>query len=242
MTSIADGAIDCDIHPGVPNIKALLPYMDEYWQESFVARGIDGFDMASYPPNAPITCRPDWRVPRASARAPISACCSPMRWMRSAAAWRSATPLYWRPGRGQRDAWAPRSARAVNDWIIEQWLEQGSASACLHRGARRRRRSSRWRKSSDALPIGVRADPDAGGVRDDARPALLLADLSRRRRSTVCRSACTPAACIATRRRRAAGRRIICRTMSQLEHVRGPVAQPDVQRRVRKSFRICAWC
>ena len=32
MTSIADGAIDCDIHPGVPNIKALLPYMDEFWQ------------------------------------------------------------------------------------------------------------------------------------------------------------------------------------------------------------------
>ena len=56
------GAIDCDIHPGVPNIKALLPYMDEFWRESFVARGIDGFDMMSYPLNAPITCRPDWRV------------------------------------------------------------------------------------------------------------------------------------------------------------------------------------
>ena len=57
-----DGAIDCDIHPGVPNIKALLPYMDEFWRESFVARGIDGFDMMSYPLGAPITCRPDWRV------------------------------------------------------------------------------------------------------------------------------------------------------------------------------------
>jgi hypothetical protein len=63
MTSIADGAIDCDIHPGVPNIKALLPYMDDFWRESFIARGIDGFDMMSYPLNAPITCRPDWRVP-----------------------------------------------------------------------------------------------------------------------------------------------------------------------------------
>ena len=53
--------IDCDIHPGVPDIKALLPYMNDFWQESFVARGIDGFDMMSYPLNAPITCRPDWR-------------------------------------------------------------------------------------------------------------------------------------------------------------------------------------
>lgn len=57
------GAIDCDIHPGAPDIKALLPYMDEFWQESFVHRGLDGFDMMSYPPGAPITCRPDWRVP-----------------------------------------------------------------------------------------------------------------------------------------------------------------------------------
>ena len=62
MTSSIAGAIDCDIHPGVPNIKALLPYMDDFWRESFVARGIDGFDMMSYPLGAPITCRPDWRV------------------------------------------------------------------------------------------------------------------------------------------------------------------------------------
>ena len=57
------GAIDCDIHPGVPDIRTLLPYMDEFWRESFVHRGLDGFEMMSYPPNAPITCRPDWRVP-----------------------------------------------------------------------------------------------------------------------------------------------------------------------------------
>ena len=25
------GAIDCDVHPGVPTIKALLPYMDDFW-------------------------------------------------------------------------------------------------------------------------------------------------------------------------------------------------------------------
>jgi len=26
------GAIDCDIHPAVPDMRALLPYMDEYWR------------------------------------------------------------------------------------------------------------------------------------------------------------------------------------------------------------------
>ena len=55
------GAIDCDIHPGVPGIAALLPYMSDYWKDAFVRRGMDGFDLASYPPGAPISCRPDWR-------------------------------------------------------------------------------------------------------------------------------------------------------------------------------------
>lgn len=55
--------IDCDIHPGIPSVKALLPYMDAYWADAFVQRGMDGFDLASYPPGSPIACRPDWRRP-----------------------------------------------------------------------------------------------------------------------------------------------------------------------------------
>lgn len=61
MHEIAGGGIDCDLHPSAPDMRSLLPYMDEFWQESFVARGIDGLEMQSYPPGAPITCRPDWR-------------------------------------------------------------------------------------------------------------------------------------------------------------------------------------
>lgn len=53
--------IDCDIHPGVPTIKALLPYMSDYWREAFISRGQDNFQPASYPPNSPLACRPDWR-------------------------------------------------------------------------------------------------------------------------------------------------------------------------------------
>jgi uncharacterized protein len=61
MNAATQGAIDCDIHPGVPRIKTLLPYMDEHWRDAFVLRGMDNFDLASYPPGAPISCRPDWR-------------------------------------------------------------------------------------------------------------------------------------------------------------------------------------
>ncbi len=54
-------AIDCDVHPSVPSIKVLLPYMSDFWQESFTARGLDGFVPGSFPVNAPINCRADFR-------------------------------------------------------------------------------------------------------------------------------------------------------------------------------------
>ena len=54
-------AIDCDVHPNVPNLRALIPYMEPYWRDSIVDRGIDAIDSASYPPNSPLTARADWR-------------------------------------------------------------------------------------------------------------------------------------------------------------------------------------
>jgi hypothetical protein len=33
-------AIDCDVHPTVPDNKALLPYLGEFWRDSIVSRGI----------------------------------------------------------------------------------------------------------------------------------------------------------------------------------------------------------
>ena len=46
-------AIDCDVHPTVPNLKALLPHFDDYWRNSIAERGIPGFEANSYPPRAP---------------------------------------------------------------------------------------------------------------------------------------------------------------------------------------------
>src|SRR3954467_13945082 len=57
------GAIDCDLHPAPPSAEALLPYLDEYWRDQLVDRHIDRypFTLTSYPPNAPLSARPDWR-------------------------------------------------------------------------------------------------------------------------------------------------------------------------------------
>ena len=57
------GVIDCDIHPTPPGVSELLPHFDEYWRDQFVNRHIDrlGFNLTSYPPNSPLSARPDWR-------------------------------------------------------------------------------------------------------------------------------------------------------------------------------------
>src|SRR4051795_13028821 len=54
-------AIDCDVHPGVENIRQLLPHLEPYWRDSVEERGIGSLESASYPPNAPLTARPDFR-------------------------------------------------------------------------------------------------------------------------------------------------------------------------------------
>ena len=59
------GAVDCDLHPAPPGVSELLPYLDEYWRDQLVDRHIArySFNLTSYPPNSPLTARPDWRQP-----------------------------------------------------------------------------------------------------------------------------------------------------------------------------------
>ena len=63
MTIPTRGGIDCDVHPAVPDTAALLPYLDDYWRDQIVNRHIhkQSFHLQSYPPNSPLSCRPDWR-------------------------------------------------------------------------------------------------------------------------------------------------------------------------------------
>ena len=56
-------SIDCDVQPSVPGMRALMPYLEEFWRDSVQDRGIDSLESISYPPNAPISARPDFRGP-----------------------------------------------------------------------------------------------------------------------------------------------------------------------------------
>ena len=53
--------VDCDVHPTVPGLRALLPYMDDLWRETVLRRGIDGLTTISFPTVNPISARADWR-------------------------------------------------------------------------------------------------------------------------------------------------------------------------------------
>jgi predicted TIM-barrel fold metal-dependent hydrolase len=122
MIAATRGAIDCDIHPGVPGIKTLLPYMSPYWADAFVQRGMDGFDLASYPPNAPISCRADWKPEKAKPGADIAL-------MQSQALDHFGTrfaicnTMYG----GQvavSETMGAAICSAINDWIAAEWLSR----------------------------------------------------------------------------------------------------------------------
>ena len=55
------GAIDCDVHPSVPDVSVLLPHLDTFWRDSVVDRGLSSLDSNSYPLKSPLTARPEWR-------------------------------------------------------------------------------------------------------------------------------------------------------------------------------------
>ena len=61
MTSTIKGGVDCDVHPAVPHLTSLLPYLNDYWRDQVTTRGMTDLISQSYPPNSPISSRPDWR-------------------------------------------------------------------------------------------------------------------------------------------------------------------------------------
>lgn len=63
----APGGIDCDVHPAVPGIESLVPYLDAHWGDAVVQRGLHDLEPTGYPLNAPLTARPDWRPAKGKA-------------------------------------------------------------------------------------------------------------------------------------------------------------------------------
>jgi predicted TIM-barrel fold metal-dependent hydrolase len=126
QSTVADllptGTIDCDVHPNVPSLKALLPYLDEHWQDIVVARGMDELNSISYPAGSPLTARADWRPEQGKPAATLeqvrrdyldpfgvaTAICNPLYGVQL---------LF-------SDDMAAAFARAVNRWMAAEWLDR----------------------------------------------------------------------------------------------------------------------
>ena len=116
------GGIDCDIHPSVPSLAALLPYLDDHWREMIATRGLDELNSISYPAGSPLTCRADWR-PASGKPA------STLEMVRSQAldpfgcSIAIANCLYGVQLLFSEDM-AAAFARAVNTWMAREWLDR----------------------------------------------------------------------------------------------------------------------
>jgi uncharacterized protein len=114
--------IDCDVHPVVPGLAALQPYLDDHWRETVVRRGIEDLTTISYPTRNPLSFREDWRDPDgrtatdagllgAQALDPLGtrlAICN---------------CLYGVQAQFSEDLGVAFS-RALNDWIAREWLDR----------------------------------------------------------------------------------------------------------------------
>ena len=115
-------AIDCDIHPTVPGMAALTPYLDDFWRDSVEARGITSLDSISYPPNAPLTARPDWRGKNGLAAADVSEVQHHVFDGFGASA--AILNCLYGVQLVFDENMAVAFARAVNDWLVKEWLDR----------------------------------------------------------------------------------------------------------------------
>ncbi len=124
MTALLQGGIDCDIHPAVPGLSALMPYLDPAWREILVTRGLDEPNSILYPAGSPLSCRPDWMPKHGPAGSEIAT-------LRAQALDPFGTSiaicncLYGIQLFHSEDM-AAVLARAVNDWMAAEWLDRDS--------------------------------------------------------------------------------------------------------------------
>ena len=114
--------IDCDVHIAVPSVKAIMPYLDDYWRAQFVNRGIDlvSWNMTSAPPNAPISGRPDWRPAQGMPGSDLALLQA--KALDAFGASLAIATCIWGGQVLHSEDMAAVVCRAVNDWLAAEWL------------------------------------------------------------------------------------------------------------------------
>jgi predicted TIM-barrel fold metal-dependent hydrolase len=114
--------VDCDVHPTVLGMKALLPYLDAHWRETVARRGIDDQTTISYPSVNPLTFRSDWRDETGKA-ATSAALLARQALDPFGTTYAICNCLYGAQAAFSEDL-GVAVARAVNDWIAKEWLDR----------------------------------------------------------------------------------------------------------------------
>jgi len=115
------GAIDCDVHPTLPGLRALFTYLDDAWRETFVQRGMHELVSNNYPPGAPLSVRPDWRPdvgPPAQLPQLRSHVLDPMQTRAAICNCLYGVQLLF------SEDMAAAIARAINDWMARELLDR----------------------------------------------------------------------------------------------------------------------
>ncbi len=157
--SLERGGIDCDIHPAVPAMDALLPYLGGHWCEAVVQRGVHELHSIAYPQHAPLSARPDWRTGKERPGSELES-------VRSQALAPFGTSiaicncLYGVHLLFSEDM-AAAFAQALNDWIAREWLDREprlrrSASAPIGRSMRPRSDTRCRSVSTREAPTAIR--------------------------------------------------------------------------------------
>src|ERR1700712_4140768 len=118
------GAIDCDIHPAVPSTRVLLPYLDDYWREHVLRRGLEreNLEPSSYPVNAEINGRPDWLLPSGSPGSDLVAMRSHLL-DRLRPSFAICNVIHGAQVMLSEDLSAA-FCKAINNWIRAEWLDR----------------------------------------------------------------------------------------------------------------------
>jgi uncharacterized protein len=115
------GAIDCDIHPALPALSNLLPYLSDHWREMALQAGLHELETMNYPPGAPITARQDWRPAQGKAAGTLAEVRA-----QALAPWDTSLAicncLYGVQALFSEDM-AAGIARALNLWMAREWLD-----------------------------------------------------------------------------------------------------------------------
>src|ERR1700733_11486191 len=122
MTSPIAGGVDSALPPAVPHLTSLLPYLNDYWRDQVVTRGMTDLVSQSYPANSPITSRPDWRPaegkPGSSLEDMKAQALDPF-----GTRYGICNPLYGVQMVFSEDM-ADAFCRALNDWLVKEWLDK----------------------------------------------------------------------------------------------------------------------